>query len=357
MRRLLIITDHNAKTLTTLGTLIRHTLRGIPRDIFDDITYFGAPIGDEPDIKEVQEFNYVDYTHVLCINDLRAGGSIKPFIGTAEVALYVCEPSPYIHSDVFPGLGAVNKIVVPSVAIKQALQENTADAPLEVIEKASVVNPSIDFKEYRNHYISSGDMLREDILEKITSFTPQDFVVFCDAKHAAETCHMYKHLLGYVPHAKLLIRANREQLVETESIVCGNDITWDKAVIKNPRNAQQNAALYLASNLVYRPSSFGFWSFTMQEAMCLNVPVAAADDYVVGEMVAGSGVSLPTSEFVPHGRTYIHRVNSYDAAKTVAEAYSNRYALEAGTVAALAKYATTDYKASARNLIKEAFGL
>jgi len=356
MRRLLIITDHNAKTLTTLGTLLRHTLRGLPRDVFDDITYFGAPLGDEPDIKEVQDFNYADYTHVLCINDLMAGGSIGPFIGKAEVALYVCEPSPYLNIDVFPGLEHINKIVVPSVAIKEALQESSTTG-LDVIEDASVVSPSIDYREYRNRYISSGDMLREDVLGAITPFKPENFVIFCDAKHAAETCHMYKHLLGYMPQSRLLIRANREQLVEVESVINGNDIDSSKVIIKTPKTAQQNAAMYLVSNLIYRPSSFGFWSFTMQEAMCLNIPVAAADDYVVGEMVRGSGISLPTSEFVPYGRSYINRVNSYDAAKVVAEACSNRHTLEAGTVAALAKYATADYRVSARSLIKEAFGL
>jgi len=358
MRRLVILSDPNSKPLTGLNTLARHTLQGIPRDVFDDITYMGAPMGDIGDIKEERTITWADYTHVLCLDTLLVGGKIKPFQGTAQVALYVCEPSPYLHTDVFGRLSGVDRIVVPSVAVKQALQENSTDSPMEVIEKASVVTPGINFKEYHNHYISSGDMLREDILHRIApGFTPQDFIIFCDADDSAETCHMFRHLMKNVDSARLLIRSTREQLVSVQSVVNGNDIPDDKVVIRCPSSTGDNAALYLVSNLVYRPSTYGFWSYTMQEAMCMNIPVAAGDDYVVGDMISGdAGIPLPTSEFLPHLRTYTNRVNSYDAAKAVEAAFNNRYQMEAGTVAALAKYAVTDYRASARSLIKEAFG-
>ncbi len=359
MQRLLVLSDHSAKAQTSLGTLVRHVLHGIPRDIFDDITYFGAPLGDEPDILEVQQFNYADYTHVLCINNLLAGGSIKPFIGTAKVALYLCEPTPYMNLDVFDKLEFLDKIITPSGAVKQALLENSVDSPLEVIEKASVVVPGINFREYHNHYISSGDMLREDILHRVVpGFTPQDYVIFCDAKDAPAACHMFQHLRKNLDTAKLLIRANREEVVAAQSIVNGNDIPEDCVAIRTPKTTGDNAALYLISNLIYRPSTYGFWSFTMHEAMCMNIPVAAGDDYVVGDMISGgAGIPLPTSEFVPQGNSYVNRVNSYDAAKAVEAAYRERYTMEAGTVTALAKYAVNDYKASARALIKEAFGL
>ncbi len=358
MRRLVIITDPNVKSVTTLGTLIQHTLRGMPRDIFESISYFGAPLGDEPDIKQETTITWADYTHVLCIDTLQAGGSIKPFIGSAEVALYVCEPSPYLNVDIFPRLGEVNKIVVPSRAIKQALQESSIDSPMEVIEKASIVQPGINFKEYHTPYISSNELLREDIISKVApTFVPQDFVIFCDAKHAADTCHMFRHLSKNVDNVKLLIRSADWQRSMVESIINGNDIPEDKVIIRSPRSIGDNAALYLISNLIYRPSTYGFWSYTLHEAACMNIPIAAGNDYVVGEMVDNSGISLPTSEFVPYERTYINRVNSYDAAKAVAEAISNRHMLEANTVAALAKFAAADYRASARLLIKEAFGL
>ena len=358
MRRLIIITDPNVKSVTTLGTLIQHTLRGVPRDIFENISYMGAPLGDEPDIKHETSITWSDYTHVLCIDTLQAGGTIKPFIGSAEVALYVCEPSPYLNVDVFPKLKEINKIVAPSRAVKQALQENSIDSPMEVIEKATVVQPGINFKEYHVPYISANEMLREDIITKVApTFVPQDFIIFCDAKHAADTCHMFKHLSKNVDNVKLLIRSADWQRPMVESVINGNDVPEDKVIIRSPHSTGDNAALYLISNLVYRPSTYGFWSYTMHEAACMNIPIAAAEDYVVGDMVSGNGIGLPTSEFVPYERTYINRVNSYDAAKAVADAIMNRHTLEASTVAALAKFAANDYKASARSLIREAFGL
>lgn len=358
MAKLLIISDPNLKSQTTLGTLVQHTLEGLPRGVFESISYYGTPPGDAPDILAVGPTTFTaDYTHILCLDTLLGGGFVEPLLTTAKIALYVCEPSPYLDLDVFPHLGDINKIVVPSVAVKEALRENSI-APMEVIEKASVVPPGINFKEYHTPYISSGELLREDILSTvIPAFKPQDFIILCDAQDAAASCHMFRHLTANMDNVRLLIRANRGQLVEVESIVNGNDIEYGKAVIKSPGTIQQNAALYLVSNLVYKPSTYGFWSYTLHEAACMNIPISGGDDYVVGDMVRDAGISLPASEFVPYERTYVNRVNSHDAAKAVGDAILDRHRSEAGTVQALAKFAGTDYKASAAALIKEAFGL
>lgn len=321
--------------------------------------------GDRPLIERLPELGEIisqqQFTHIWILGDLQflsdiAGlGLVQDRLPDQLLYAYAVVDTPFIDQKYAPlaqyfdflvflsgmALGAYNELVagmgsqVPKSLFKSTLQ-------------CKAIRPGVDNQVFRPTNVQRKEFGAEELRETFfgQQLKPDDLLVMVSGqkskrKGLPQACSVIRHLQPLLKNrrAKLYChmppstkQPNIRLLAEGHDLEPGDLLMADHLFDGEQRKLadEELNLLYNATDLVLCPDLAGGWSFTASEAMAAGAVVAAPDEHVWLDLVAGKGIELPATEFgwAPWSKdAYVRSIDPGISAQKIADVVNdlNKY--------------------------------